>query len=102
MILPRFTFYLFSEVLTLPSVCCLQTNESLQLYVLPQPNTNGTSGHIIVTSHYYHTPVPPGRCLQLLEILEIYWNLMVLVEIFVYDDRPHWFPVIKLGTRSLI
>jgi len=27
-----------------------------------------------------------------------------LPELFVQDveDRPHWFPVIKLGTRSLI
>ena len=49
--------------------------------------------------------------LQLLEILEIYWNLktlleislnlLVLLEIFVQDDRPHWFPVIKLGIAYL-
>jgi len=49
----------------------------------------------------------PGNLLEfkrtLLEILEIL-NLMVLLEIFVYDDRLHWFPdsVVKLGTRSLI
>jgi len=36
-------------------------------------------------------------------LLEI-WNLIGPQEIFVQDvkDRPHWFPVIKLGTRLLI
>jgi len=36
-----------------------------------------------------------------MEILGISLNLMVLLEIFMKDARPHWFPVIKLGTRSL-
>ena len=57
-------------------------------------------------------PAQHVGCLQLLEILEIYWtlktlpeileislNLLVLLEFFCV----RWFPVIKLGTtRSLI